>query len=66
VVPLEKTGTVLEPPPATVVLNVVIEESDTNVLAPTPAIAASGNVLTVYIVDDVLAMETKEVNEFVN
>ena len=42
------------PPPATVALNVVVDESDTKVLVPAPDVTALGNVATVYTVDAVL------------
>jgi hypothetical protein len=60
VVPLEKTGTVLEPPPATVVLNVVTDESDTKVLAPAVAVTALGKSATLYTFVERLSTVTKE------
>jgi hypothetical protein len=46
-VPSEYTGTLVDPPPATVVPNVETEESVTNALDPTPAVDALGRVATV-------------------
>ena len=55
-VPFENTGTVFVPPAATVVLNVVIDESDTKVLVPAPATTGSGSVATVYTVEAVVIL----------
>jgi hypothetical protein len=53
---------VFAPPPATVVLNVVTEESDTNVLAPAIEVTALGKSATLYTVVESIVGVIKELN----
>jgi hypothetical protein len=57
-VPLEYTGTLFAPPPATIDAKVVAVASETKALAPAPPVVAEGNAATntaeVYTADHLL------------